>query len=311
MTSLSPIVLFVYNRLKHTQDTISALQKNTLASESHLIIYSDAASIVADQAKVEAVRDYLTTVSGFKSIEINEAKVNIGCDNSIIRGVSDVVNKFGTVIVLEDDHVTSANFLTYMNDALAYYKSSPSIAGISGYSPPIEIRKNYTKDFYVSGRGSSWGWATWSKSWNAIDWKVPNYQSFKLSKAKKAKFNRFGDDMSDMLIYAMEKEKVPYWDIRRCYFMHLNDLKFIYPVVSKVKNIGTDGSGLHCGKSNWSDVTIDAGTDRVNFSDDIEFDDQIIKAFKRFYNGPVSLKRYIVILLKKINMYSFIRSIIK
>jgi len=40
---LAPIVLFVYNRPDHTRQTVEALQKNELAKESELFIYSDAA----------------------------------------------------------------------------------------------------------------------------------------------------------------------------------------------------------------------------------------------------------------------------
>jgi hypothetical protein len=40
---LAPIVLFVYNRPWHIQQTVEALQKNELATESELFIYSDEA----------------------------------------------------------------------------------------------------------------------------------------------------------------------------------------------------------------------------------------------------------------------------
>jgi len=63
---LSPIVLFVYNRPRHTQQTIEALQKNKLASESELFIYSDAAKKEHDHLKVGEVRGYIQTVGGFR-----------------------------------------------------------------------------------------------------------------------------------------------------------------------------------------------------------------------------------------------------
>ena len=39
---LVPIVVFTYNRPWHTQQTVEALLKNEYASESDLIIFSDA-----------------------------------------------------------------------------------------------------------------------------------------------------------------------------------------------------------------------------------------------------------------------------
>ena len=41
MSDLAPIILFVYNRLDHTIKTITELQKNKLANESELFIFSD------------------------------------------------------------------------------------------------------------------------------------------------------------------------------------------------------------------------------------------------------------------------------
>ena len=111
---LAPIVLFVYNRLSHTQKTVTALKKNELSQESELIIFSDGAKNESDRIKVEEVRDYLKTINGFKNIFIHERKSNSGLANNIIQGVTDVVNQYGRIIVLEDDLVTSSFFLKYM-----------------------------------------------------------------------------------------------------------------------------------------------------------------------------------------------------
>jgi hypothetical protein len=38
---MAPIVLFTYNRLWHTKQTIEALQKNELATNIKVLVYSD------------------------------------------------------------------------------------------------------------------------------------------------------------------------------------------------------------------------------------------------------------------------------
>ena len=68
MKNLSPIVLFVYNRPRHTQQTIEALQKNELASESNLIIYSDEAKTANEQENVDKVRLYIEQIDTFNKI---------------------------------------------------------------------------------------------------------------------------------------------------------------------------------------------------------------------------------------------------
>lgn len=65
-TELAPITLFVYNRPLHTRQTVEALQKNELASESEIFIYSDAPKTERAVEDVARVREYIKTIDGFK-----------------------------------------------------------------------------------------------------------------------------------------------------------------------------------------------------------------------------------------------------
>jgi GT2 family glycosyltransferase len=112
---LSPIILFAYNRPEHTKKTVEALQKNKLAKDSLLYIFSDGPKREDDVPKIKKVRDYIKTIKGFKKVEIFESNKNKGLANSVISGVTKIINKYGEVIVLEDDLITSPNFLVYMN----------------------------------------------------------------------------------------------------------------------------------------------------------------------------------------------------
>jgi GT2 family glycosyltransferase len=111
---LAPITLFVYNRLDHTIDTVMALQKNDLSKESELFIFSDGPKNKDDEKKVLAVRKYIKSIKGFKKVTIFESKKNKGLANSIISGVTKIINKYGRIIVLEDDIVTSKYFLIFL-----------------------------------------------------------------------------------------------------------------------------------------------------------------------------------------------------
>ena len=118
----SPILLFVFNRPNHVRRTIAALQRNTLAAESVLYIYSDAARTPEQEESVNEVRKYIHSINGFKEIHIIERKENWGLARNIIDGVTTRVKEYGKVIVLEDDLVTAPYFLQFMNDALYIYK---------------------------------------------------------------------------------------------------------------------------------------------------------------------------------------------
>ena len=131
MKNLSPIVLFVYNRPWHTQQTIEALQKNTLASDSELFIYSDGEKNIKDRDKVEEVKKYIKTIHGFKRLIIIERKENFGLADSIINGVAEIVNQYGRIIVLEDDLVTTPYFLKYMNRTREIFQLNTNQIGTS------------------------------------------------------------------------------------------------------------------------------------------------------------------------------------
>ena len=59
---LAPIVLFVYNRLTHTQKVIESLMQNALSPQSDLIIYSDAPKTPETAHQVRAVHAYITSL---------------------------------------------------------------------------------------------------------------------------------------------------------------------------------------------------------------------------------------------------------
>ena len=131
-SNLAPILLFVFARLDHTKRTIEALAANELALKSDLIIYSDAARSEEEKKSVNQVREFLNSVKGFRSITVVERNKNYGLARNIIEGVTDVCNRYGRVIVLEDDLVTSPHFLSFMNSALDKYETDQRVWHISG-----------------------------------------------------------------------------------------------------------------------------------------------------------------------------------
>lgn len=122
MQNLAPIALFVYNRPDHTRRTLQYLKQNRLAKQSLLFIFSDAAKDESQKEMVEEVRDIISSVDGFKHVEIVKRRKNLGLANSIIDGVTRLTEEFGNVIVFEDDLISSEHTLKYFNDALKRYE---------------------------------------------------------------------------------------------------------------------------------------------------------------------------------------------
>ncbi len=233
--NLAPVVLFSYKRLVTLQQTVDALSTNYLADKTDLIIYSDGPKNFEEQLIINEVREYLKTIKGFKSVIIHESKLNIGLASSIIHGVSATMKEFHKAIVLEDDLVTSNNFLVFMNAALDFYQYNTQILSIAGFSPIIKGLN--INQIYFTQRASSWGWACWEDRWEKVDWSCDYYEQFIGNKKNILKFNEMGSDLSLMLKRQMTG-KINSWAIRFCFHQFQHNLLSVHPAISKVKNIG-------------------------------------------------------------------------
>lgn len=243
---ISPVVLFTYNRLECTKKALEALEKNSLANKSTLYIFSDGPKGLEDIAVVRELRMYLDEYcqkSVFKEIYLRKADKNRGLANSVISGVSEIISKYGSVIVLEDDCITTTDFLIYMNTALKYFEKNQSIWSVTGYTFLLPALSSYKHDVYLSYRASSLGWGTWKDRWETVDWQVTDYRLFRRNIAKRKKFIRGGNDLPSML-KAQINGKIDSWAVRWCYSQSMQDKFTVYPRKSRLYNIGFD-EGVH------------------------------------------------------------------
>lgn len=286
----APVCLFTYNRFEETKQTIEALQKNYLAKDSCLYIFSDGAKDNSMNENVKEIRKYLKTISGFKSIEIIESDNNKGLKRSIIEGVSQVIEKYKKVIVLEDDLITSPNFLNFSNQALDFYKNNKHVYSISGFTLDLPSLKCVEKDYYLYKRISSWGWSTWIDRWVTIDWNVNDYESFKWNFIKQLRFAKIGSDLPFMLWKQMNG-KIDSWAIISCYNQFNRDLVTVYPTISKVKNIGYGELATHTKGTRRFHTILDIGDKTVfKFNNEIIKEIQLEKEFKNKFSILTRLK---------------------
>ncbi len=231
----------------HTKQTVEALLKNDLASQSELYVFADGPrkdATIECQNNIAEVRQYIRAIQGFKKIYFEESEKNIGLDPSVIAGVSKVLRQKEKAIVLEDDIVTNRHFLKYMNDCLDKYQNNNTIYMVSGFSCNISFPIWYKKYVYLLHRPSSWGWGIWSSRWDKIKWSKEKILLNNLTQRQINKFNRGGNDLYRMLSSFFQNDIIP-WDLRFAYNMYMNDSLCIYPRYSFVKNIGFDGTGEH------------------------------------------------------------------
>lgn len=280
----APIVIFAFNRLNALTRSIESLLANEEAKDSDLYVFVDGSRTGKQDEweKVKAVQEYVKAIDGFKDIHYNFSEENRGLGSSIIRGVTQVIEKYGRAIVLEDDLVLAKNFLAYMNEGLKKYEKEQKVFSICGYSNRVKKPQDYPCDTYFCTRSSSWGWATWVDRWASVDWDLKDFYQYK---SKANAFNRWGGSDCWKMLNDWHEGRNKSWAIRFCFSQFLQDRLSLFPIVSKVNNEGFDGDGTNCKK--WSRFKFDfdnSGRKRFAFPKDIVLNRTLYKSAMS-YNG--------------------------
>lgn len=279
--SLAPIILFVYNRLSHTKNTIEALKKNDIAAQSELFIFSDHPKDDKAKMGVEEVRRYIKTIAGFRNITVVERKDNLGLSGSVISGVTEVVKKYGKVIVVEDDLITSPFFLGYMNDALLFYENNEKVISICGYMYPVKNKLPETVLFRVP---DCWGWGTWEKGWDLFEQDANKLLDGLKARGLTRQFDLDGAYGFTRMLEKQAKGKIDSWAIRWYASSFLRGKLSLYPRKSLANNIGHDSSGINCRCNRAYDVTVSQS--RVSVENiPLEEDKLLLNEVRSFFKG--------------------------
>lgn len=247
--SYAPIVLFAFNRLEPLKRCVVSLLENSEAMESDLIVYVDGPrpDREGESEKVKSVCEFVMGINGFKSLETHFSKINRGLGQSLIAGITDVINRYGKVIVVEDDLIVSRNFLAYINSGIVQYEHYNNVWSICGFGLKVKTPKDYNYDTYFCTRSSSWGWATWKDRWSSCDWELKDWTTVECNARD---FNRWGGSDCYGMLQGWHEGKNQSWAIRFCYNQFVQGKVSLFPVISHVNNTGFDGHGTNCKK--WS-----------------------------------------------------------
>jgi len=257
----APIALFAHVRPDHLRQTVEALLRNPESAGSDLIVFCDASRTQDKILAVQATREYAESILGFRSVTVHHRSENFGLAKSITTGVSQVLERYDRVIVLEDDIVTSPFFLSYMNDALDRYVEDDRVISIHGYVLPVQ--EQLPEAFFLRG-ADCWGWATWRRGWKLFN---PDGQ-FLLDELKRKKLvysfdfegaYRFSKMLEDQIAGNNDS-----WAVRWHASAFLANKLTLYPGRSLVYNSGNDGTGTHCGTTEALDVELSTTPIRID-----------------------------------------------
>jgi hypothetical protein len=287
----APVAVFAYNRDEHLQRTLSALAKNLHAAETDVFLFVDGPKNEYDRLKQVGIFRFSEggIAKSFKSIRVIASSTNKGLARSIIEGVTGMLREHETVIVLEDDLVTSPFFLRFMNEGLLRYWNEERVVSIHGFVHPLPDAM--TQSFFLRG-ADCWGWATWRRGWALFE---PDGSRLLQELDRGGEVRRF--DFEGKVKYRqMLKDQISgknnSWAIRWYASAFLKNKLTLYPPVSLVENIGLDGSGTHCESTFDYGVALASGP-VVDFPGKIEESPGGYRAYCKFHESirPTFLQR--------------------
>lgn len=284
MNEYSPIIILVYDRLEHFERCIASLKANPEADKSILYICSDAPYCEEHSAKINMVRNYAFSITGFKETVLLFRKKNMGGHASFMEAVSKVLEKHNSFIVLEDDIVVSSDFLQFMNHGLEYYCEKKNIFSICGFKASFSLPAYYNNDIYFYPCNSPWGFATWKDRWKTVDIDYfDRYLELKKDRDKYKKFSSIGFYIKGIL-QADSRREIVAGDLRIYYHMFQNNMCSVFPVVSKTQNWGFDGTGEHCGNKEytWAKPKLDTRNISTKFEPFTGYDETLLQNHRKF-----------------------------
>lgn len=292
--NLAPIVITVYKRPWHTEQTLQALKRNELADQSTLYIYCDGPRHMAleeDLQNIEKVRNLAKSEKWCKEVHVIESDVNLGLVQSFIKAVSEAVEKHGKVIVLEDDQRTSVGFLKYMNEALALYEHDEKVMHVSGYMYPAKFKTNQTT-FFLNIQSCP-GWGTWKRAWERYNHNAQDHYDF-FSKDKQLikEFDLGGH--AGWFRQLERNTKLPGFSFAVRWYascFRAGGLS-LFPSRSLIQNIGLDGTGEHCAPTTMYDVeAVDyLDIDRIPIVEDKNIRKSIGEYYRSHHEQPLKLR---------------------
>ena len=110
VNTLAPVAMFVYNRLSVTRQTIEHLQRNELALQTPLYVFSDGGKDEESWKKVHELRQYLSVLFGTRT------KIRSVKNGRVPRSLENVNEGNRRT---SDDYFDPASYFTWPNEAEA------------------------------------------------------------------------------------------------------------------------------------------------------------------------------------------------
>lgn len=248
MNNFAPVLIPTLNRHVHFKRCVESLSACTHADKTDLFIAFDYPLNESHWPGYEIIKAYLPNIKGFKTVNIIERENNYGVVDNFLKSLEYVFKIYGRIIFSEDDNFFAPSFLAFVNKGLSVYESRADIFSVSGYNSPIKMPAWYQYDGCLRTGFTAWGVGIWRHKWQEVDWSLKFFNSMFEKKKNIKVLKKYYLRYYPQLLKIRDTGVITGDGLLFLYLLDKNMFS-LYPVQSRVRNTGHDGSGEHCGDS--------------------------------------------------------------
>jgi hypothetical protein len=243
MSDLGPVAIFAFRRPDHLRRCVESLQRCPEFTHSPKFLFVDGPRGDGDRNAVADTRKVAGELFGTNA-QYRFSDRNLGLASSIIGGVSELVERYGRVIVIEDDLEVAPAFLAYQNEALNKYCFEEHVLQVCGYMFDVPEFRHRESALFLP-LTTTWGWGTWKRAWRHFDGSARGWERLRTDRRLRHRFNLGGTYDYTGMLHAQMAGRANSWGIRWYWSVFQRDGLVVYPPRSLVRNTGFDGSGTH------------------------------------------------------------------
>lgn len=244
----APVIIPTLNRYEHFKRCLESLEICIGADQTSVYVALDYPPSEKYETGWHKIDEYLKTkekINGFKKLHIIRRNQNYGVchvNANFEALLNELRGRIDRFIFSEDDNVFSKNFLEFINWGLNEFVDEKRIFSIGGYNEVLIPNASY--NVFAYQRFNAWGFGIWLDRYD----KVAKYYDREVIIEELNKTTLL-DIFSRRVIHhahligMLGRNQVWFDVIVGC--LPVEEQNVIMPTITKVKNLGMDGSGQH------------------------------------------------------------------
>ena len=244
------VAMIFFNR-PDTLKTVFESVREAQPSKLYLIQDGARANRPKDVENVAKCREVVSNIDWECEVVHDYSDINLGCGKRIFTGLSNVFMHEEYAAIVEDDIVIGESFLPFCKEMCERYKDYQRIHMISGMNH-LGVYEECPYDYFFSqGGGAIWGWATWARCWNELDWNMEAVSNNYIVNCLKN-----GNTPNNVSKVIAERALVirqgilkgvspTFWSLHFGLYGYLGSRLNIVPKYNLISNIGLTGDSAH------------------------------------------------------------------